>query len=44
VSATPADTPGRQLFELPQRLGRVAPPSHKDPERYHLEKSSIVDG
>jgi hypothetical protein len=42
VNAAGTSTPSRQLLELARRLGRLPPPSHKDPERYHIEKSSIV--
>lgn len=32
-----------RLFDLADAVRRLAPPGHHDPERFHIEKSELVD-
>ena len=32
-----------RLLDLADQVRRLDPPSHRDPERFHLEKSELAD-
>ena len=32
-----------RLLDLANDVGRLAPPNHRDPERFHIEKSELAD-
>ena len=41
ILAKPTTRPSEKLEELVHRLGRLCP-DHRDPERFHIEKSEIA--
>jgi hypothetical protein len=32
-----------RLLDLANDVGRLSPPDHRDPERFHIEKSELAD-